>query len=86
MKLDLMSSLQEKGLEVLDTRAAGGALWVIGGAELASLMEEVKARGIALTLAPQGGRASRHRPAWYTTWVGPVAPEAGNESGATPQQ
>lgn len=69
MQFDLMSFLQEKSLEVIDKRASGGALWVIGGAELAPLMEELKARGIAFTLAPEGGRASWHRPAWYTKWA-----------------
>ena len=80
MEFDLMHFLQEKGLEVLDKRAAGGALWVIGGTELAPLMEELKARGIAFTLAPQGGRASRHRPAWYTKWTGTATAVAGNET------
>lgn len=66
-----MSFLQDKSLEVVDKRASGGALWVVGGAELAPLMEELKARGIVFTLAPEGGRASRHLPAWFTKWAEP---------------
>jgi hypothetical protein len=69
MTFDLMGCLQEKGLEVVDKRASGGALWVVGGTELAPLMDELKARGIAFSRAPQGGRASRHRPAWFTKWT-----------------
>jgi hypothetical protein len=69
MAFDLTGYLQEKGLEVVDKRASGGALWVVGGEELAPLMEELKAKGIAFSLAPQGGRASRHRSAWFTKWV-----------------
>jgi hypothetical protein len=69
MAFDLLGYLQEKQLEIIDKRASGGGLWVVGGTELAPLMEELKTRGIAFTLAPQGGRASRHRPAWFTKWA-----------------
>ena len=69
MAFDLMGYLQEKGVEVVDKRASGGALWVVGGEELTPLMEELKSRGITFSLAPQGGRASRHRPAWFTKWT-----------------
>jgi hypothetical protein len=69
MHFDLMSFLQGKSLEVVDKRASGGALRVIGGDELAPLMEELKGKGIAFSLAPEGVRASRHRPAWYTKWA-----------------
>ena len=85
MEFDLLGYLQEKNLEVLDKRASGGALWVIWGAELAPLMEELNARGIDFTLAPQGGRASQHRPAWYTKWAGSEA-EAENDTETTPDQ
>lgn len=73
-------------LEVLDKRTAGGALWVIGGAELSPLMEELKTQGIAFTLAPQGGRASRHRPAWYTKWTDAAAPGERKEPESHPAQ
>jgi hypothetical protein len=69
MAFDLSGYLQEKQLEIIDKRASGGALWVVGGTELATVMDELKAKGIAFSFAPQGGRASRHRPAWFTKWA-----------------
>jgi hypothetical protein len=72
MAFDLMGYVQEKQLEIIDKRASGGALWVVGGTELAPLMDELKANGIAFSFAPQGGRASRHRPAWFTKWAEPA--------------
>ena len=86
MAFDLLSFLHEKGLEVYDKRAAGGVLWVIGGTELAPLMDELKARGIIFTLAPQRSRASRHLPAWYTKWTAAAESQAGKEIERHPDQ
>jgi predicted peroxiredoxin len=68
MDFDVVGFLKEKGLEVVDKREAGGALWVVGGQELAPAMEQLKARGISFTFSQNGGRASKHRPAWFTKW------------------
>jgi hypothetical protein len=66
MGFDVVGFLKEKGLEVVDKREAGGALWVVGGQELAPVMEQLKAQGIAFTFSQNGGRASKHRPAWFS--------------------
>lgn len=73
MDFDLVGFLKEKGLEVVDKREAGGALWVVGGQELAPVMEQLKAQGIAFTFSQNGGRASKHRPAWFSKWKGTQA-------------
>lgn len=62
---DLLAFLNQKGAEVIDKRSAGGALWVIGGTELSSIMAELKTKGIRFTFAKAGGRSTRHRPAWF---------------------
>jgi curved DNA-binding protein CbpA len=53
-------------LEVIDKRAKGGALWVVGGQELVPTMERLRQEGFAFEFAPAGGRATKHRPAWWS--------------------
>lgn len=62
---DFVALLRTHGLELVDKRQSGGCLWVVGGAELASLMEELKGQGVRFSFAASGGRATRHRPAWF---------------------
>jgi predicted phosphoribosyltransferase len=54
-----------EGVEAIDRRAAGGALWAVGGAELAELMARLGEQGFRFKLAEKGGRATGHRPAWW---------------------
>jgi predicted peroxiredoxin len=63
----LLSFLKSQGLEVIDKRPYNGALWVVGGNELQHLMIQLKKAGVNFVFTDRGGRASRHRPAWYTT-------------------
>lgn len=63
---DLVPFLKSKGLETVDKRPQGGALWVVGGREeLASLMAELAKKGHRFVFTANGGRASKHRPSWY---------------------
>jgi hypothetical protein len=71
MAFDVIGYLKGKGLEVVDKREVGGALWVVGGQEIAPMLEELKAQGITFTYSQSGGRASKHRPAWFSKWKGP---------------
>jgi DNA topoisomerase-3 len=57
--------LAAEGVEVVDRRGSGGALWVIGGPELGGLMERLAGQGFKFVFAKEGGRASKHRPAWW---------------------
>ncbi|GEM_PF-945495 len=62
---DIVKMLKEKKLEVIDKRAKGGALWVIGGNELKDFLKKLPTGGGSFVFASKGGKASKHRPAWY---------------------
>jgi very-short-patch-repair endonuclease len=64
---DLVDFLNRRQIKFEDNRPKGGALWLIGGNELAPVIAELKANGISFTYLPKGGRVSGHRPAWYCT-------------------
>jgi very-short-patch-repair endonuclease/DNA polymerase III delta prime subunit len=63
----LTTFLRDKGFEVLDKRRAGGALWVVGGLDLADIMDQLRRQGCPFQFVPGGAKASGHRPAWWTT-------------------
>jgi len=56
----LLAQLLSSGLKVIDRRRAGGALWVIGGQEVAELLAQY-----GFKFAHRGSRATGRRPAWY---------------------
>ena len=63
----LASYLKGKGLEVIDKRAKGGALWVVGDKSIYSSLAETKEKyGALWTFSAKGGNASKHRPAWFS--------------------
>lgn len=63
----LVAFLENKGLEVIDKREQGGALWVIGGKELDPIIKETrKAFGALWTFSQNGGRATGNRTSWFT--------------------
>ncbi|MCY1022102.1 AIPR family protein [Pyxidicoccus sp. MSG2] len=61
----LAKALTPAGLEVINNVSSGGTLWVVGGAELAPVMREVREHGLRAVFREGGGRATEHRPAWY---------------------
>jgi hypothetical protein len=62
----LVQLMTDKGLQCVDKREKGGALWVIGGEELKSFFTEVKEKtGVRFSFCAKGGRASQHQPAWF---------------------
>ena len=63
----LVTFLGKKGLEVIDKREKGGALWVIGGKELDPIIKETrKVFGALWTFSQNGGRATGNRTSWFT--------------------
>lgn len=65
--IGLVTFLEKKGLEVIDKREKGGALWVIGGKELDSVIKESrKSFGALWTFSQNGGRATENRTSWFT--------------------
>jgi hypothetical protein len=67
----LAELLRSRGLEVIDRRKSGGALWVVGGPELTDTMVEINALGIATFVPAASGRsATGNRPGWFTKTEG----------------
>ena len=62
---DLLATLDERGVEYIDNRTKGGALWVVGGADLATMMSDLASRGHKFTRSTNGSRATKHRPGWF---------------------
>ncbi len=62
----LSQILQDAGVEAIDKRKAGGALWVIGGQELKSVISQCEKLGVKFFYKPGGGKVSKNRDAWWT--------------------
>ena len=63
----LATDLQAKGFEVIDKRASGGNLWVLGDtARLEPVITAWQGQGVKFAFAPKGGRATGGRAAWFT--------------------
>ena len=61
----VLDLLKKEGLEYIDKRVNGGALWVVGGHELDKTMEEIDSKGYKFTFTEKGGRATKYKPGWY---------------------
>lgn len=66
--LNLANFFREKGIEVIDERAVGGVLWVIGGSKLWGIIKELEAKKVQFKYRLKGSPATRYRSAWYTQW------------------
>lgn len=63
---DIVEFLRRRDFEVVDKRASGGPLWVVGGWELSLVLNDLKAKGHKFTFAKNGSRSTGNRPAWFT--------------------
>jgi very-short-patch-repair endonuclease/superfamily I DNA/RNA helicase len=61
----IITRLQGRGIEVVDKRSLGGALWMVGGPELDDLAAELALQGYVFHYTDGGSRATRQRSAWY---------------------
>jgi hypothetical protein len=68
VRMSISDRLRGKGLEVIDNRPKGGALWVVGGIELMQVLKEMRNQEVKVifNFASRGGQATRGRPAWWT--------------------
>ena len=64
--LTLVQRLRAQGLEVIDKRPSGGALWVVGGQDIKQLIRKFEGNEISFTFAPGGGQVTNKRSAWWT--------------------
>jgi very-short-patch-repair endonuclease len=65
---DLLAFLRSKGIEIIDKRSIGGALWIVGGSELWPLVKELGQKRIQFNFVLKGTKSTGYRPAWYTQW------------------
>lgn len=62
---DLLTYLLAQKLRIIDKRATGGAIWVIGGKELKPIMQQLESLGIQFGFTPNGGKTTGFQPSWY---------------------
>ncbi|MDR7316056.1 sigma-70 family RNA polymerase sigma factor [Brevibacillus nitrificans] len=65
-KMNILRYLQDKKFEVIDNRAVGGALWVVGGLDLLPMFSKIETYGFLFKYSPNGGKSTKNRPAWWT--------------------
>lgn len=67
-KMDWVADiLTNRGIEFVDKREKSGALWALGGVELAPAMGALRDCGADFTFKPSGGKATKFKEAWYLT-------------------
>ncbi len=57
--------LIQNQIEYIDKRKNGGALWVVGGHELDSVMLKASEVGYKFQFSDKGGKVTKHQPGWY---------------------
>lgn len=62
----IVDVLKQQGVEYIDKRDVGGALWIIGGEELSNLITLFEKQDIEFVFSPFGGVATQRKPAWWT--------------------
>ncbi|MDG4657713.1 AAA domain-containing protein [Ectobacillus antri] len=65
---NIVAYLQQEGVKIVDHREKGGALWVVGGKQLATILAPLEQRRISFRYMPSGAKATSNLPAWF--WVG----------------
>lgn len=65
-KFSLNNFFKQRSLKVIDQREKGGNLWVVGGDELESLMEELDRMGIKFNFTQKGSKSTNYLPGWYS--------------------
>ena len=61
----LIDELQNAGGKIVDKRENGGALWVIGGKELAAVLKKFKELGVYFMFKAGGGKATGGKDGWW---------------------
>lgn len=62
---DIIKLVKSLELKYVDKRNSGGALWVIGGRELTSVMKKLSNSGFRFRFKEGGGRSSGYKDAWW---------------------
>lgn len=61
----ILATIGAAGLDYVDKRSSGGALWVIGGKSIKGTMDKLGKKGARFTYKAEGGKASKGKSAWY---------------------
>jgi hypothetical protein len=64
----LLNYLKQRKLKVIDQREKGGNLWIVGGEEIDTLIEELDKMGIKFNFTQNGSKSTNYMPGWYTTY------------------
>ncbi len=82
-KQDVVQLIKRHNLQHVDKRYSGGALWVIGGRELSSVMLKLRDSGFPFTFKLGGGRSTCCRDAWWYKSSGSLSGQESEESEET---
>ena len=63
---DIIALLEKYDVGYVDKRSKGGALWIIGGSELTSVVSKARSLGFNFTYKKGGGSATKGQDAWWT--------------------
>ncbi len=83
----LLQELQAANGKIIDKRANGGALWIVGGKDLAPIMKKFKSHGIFFVFKTGGGKTTGGKDGWWAK-TDVVLPATGAKSpvAATPDK
>jgi hypothetical protein len=63
----LREYLEKSGIEIIDKRSKGGALWLLGGEELEPFINDLtNTESITFKFAINGSKSTKNMPAWFT--------------------
>lgn len=66
---EVVAMLNQNGFEVIDKSSSGGALWVIDVTSFKEIAVNLNhQKGVKFSFAPNGGKATGYRPAWYASF------------------
>ena len=78
--------LNDNGIECIDKRDGGGALWVIGDYSIAVEIGTLRSCGINLRYKREGASVTGGKPAWWTKDKSPKAPGDSERTGSDFEQ
>ena len=62
---DVIALLKRKNIPYVDKRSKNGALWILGGKELAETVRECRDLGVKFIYKEDGGKAIKGKPGWW---------------------
>lgn len=62
---DVIALLKRKSIPYVDKRSKNGALWILGGKELAETVKECRNLGVKFIYKEDGGKATKGKPGWW---------------------